>query len=131
MHVLLVEDETAIRQLVRELFEETGFLCTAASDAGDALGLVDQAGCAPDVLVTDFHLGSGRNGRELAQDMQRRLPGLPTIYVTGNPECILCHALQPQERLLAKPFGFTALLGTIHALRPRGVSWNDRCLAPA
>src|SRR5690349_441140 len=112
MPVLVVEDETLIRMLVCDLLEEAGFNCIAAADAAEALDLLDR-GCRPDVLVTDFNLGPGPDGKALAHAVARRFPGLPIIFVTGNPECFADYPMGAWERLIAKPFAGSELLAAI------------------
>ena len=116
MHVLVVEDEPLIRGLVRDLLEEAGFRCAEAADAEEALDLLDGGLCAPDVLATDYNLGPGPDGRDLAREVQRRLPRLPRVFATGNPDCFADHPFAAWERLVAKPFAGADLVAAIHEL---------------
>jgi CheY-like chemotaxis protein len=118
MRVLVVEDELLIRMLVCELLEDAGLDCTEAASAEEALRLLDQGQCRPDLLVTDF--SPGLDGMTLAREVQRRLPALPTVFVTGNPECFADYPFQAWERLLAKPFVGANLIATVCALWPEG-----------
>jgi DNA-binding response OmpR family regulator len=117
MNVLVVEDEAMIRMLVCDLLEEAGHDCVGVADAEHALMLLDSGQYRPDFLVSDFNLGLGLNGKALACEVQRRLPGLPTVFVTGNPECFTDYLFQPWERLVAKPFAGAELLLALHGLR--------------
>lgn len=116
MRVLIVEDEALIRMLVCDLLEEAGFECTDSASGEAALLLLDQGRCWPDLLVTDFNLGSGLDGKMLAREVQRRLPALPTAFVTGNPESFAAYPFQPWEALLAKPFAGAELVALVRAL---------------
>jgi two-component system, OmpR family, response regulator len=116
MRVLIVEDEPLIRMLVCDLLEEAGFDCTEAATGESALRLLDQGRCRPNLLVTDFNLGPGLDGKMLAREVQRRLPALPTAYVTGNPESFADYPFQPWEALLAKPFAGAELVAVVRAL---------------
>ena len=139
MRVLVVEDEALIRMLVCDLLEEAGFLCTEAGDAEEALALLDAGLCRPDILVTDFNLGPGMDGKALAQQVLRRLPGLPVTYVTGNPECFEDRPLAVSERLVAKPFASADLVAALRELRspaaglpegaPSARAWREFALA--
>jgi two-component system, OmpR family, response regulator len=120
MQVLVVEDEVLIRLLVCDLLEDAGFLCTSAATAEEALELLDSGECRPDLMCTDFNLGPGLDGKQLARAVQQRLPGLPTIYATGNPDCFEDHPLRPWERLVPKPFSASDLVATVRELRPGG-----------
>ena len=118
MRVLVVEDEAVIRMLVCDLLEEAGFACTEAADAAEALAILDAGLCRPEVLVTDYNLGPGLDGKALAREALRRLPGIPVAYVTGNPECFDRHSLKPWERLVAKPFAGDDLVAAVRAIQP-------------
>ena len=73
------------------------------------------------MLLTDFNLGPGLNGRALAAEAMARLPGLAVLHVTANPECLLEHGLRPSEQVIAKPFWTEDLVQAVRRLA-RG-SW--------
>jgi hypothetical protein len=73
-----------------------------------------EEGWRPDILVTDYNLGPGPNGVDVAAAAARRLPGLPTIYATGNPECL--PVLGSRERIVAKPFVALNLIKAVSEL---------------
>ena len=104
MRALVVEDRFLIRMTIRDLLEEAGFECAEAEDAAEALALLDSGDWVPDLLVSDYDLGPGPNGMALAEEALRRLPDLPVLFVTGNPECFDGRAWGAREHLLAKPF---------------------------
>jgi hypothetical protein len=60
----------------------------------------------------------------LAAEVRRRLPGVPIVYVTGNPDLVEARGLGPDERLFAKPFDPNLLAAEVRALAhaPRGPS---------
>ncbi|NOG71395.1 response regulator [Roseicella sp. DB1501] len=119
MQVLVVEDELLIRMLVCNLLEEAGHDCVEAACASQALALIEGGICRPDILVSDFNLGPGPNGQDLARLAQHRLPGLGTVFMTGNPEAFDHYAFRPAERLLAKPFSGAALIAAVQAVGGR------------
>ncbi|RAI54576.1 response regulator [Roseicella frigidaeris] len=139
MQVLVVEDELLIRMLVCNLLEEAGFACVEACNAAQALALLDGGRCRPAILVSDYNLGPGPNGQDLARLASQRLPGLPTVFMTGNPEAFDGYAFGPAERLLAKPFSVAALLAAVQEVgrgpgRARGAGhpgWKSAALEPA
>jgi CheY-like chemotaxis protein len=55
----------------------------AAEDARAAIEMMDH-GCAPDLLFTDVIMPGGMNGRELAEHLHRRHPGLKVLYTSDN-----------------------------------------------
>jgi CheY-like chemotaxis protein len=48
----------------------------------------------------------GMNGRELANTIIQRRPGLPVLYMSGYPEAAMMHdgRLDPDITLLSKPY---------------------------
>ena len=49
------------------------------------------------------------------------LPGLPTVFVTGNPDCFTDYRFEAWERLVPKPFSGESLVTAIEAVRPVAV----------
>lgn len=81
LRILLVDDDRATAEAVREILSMQGHITTAADNARDALNAVRRD--AFDVLLTDIAL-PGMSGIELAQrsvDVQR---GLRIIFASGN-----------------------------------------------
>ncbi len=103
--LLLVEDEDLVRELVREFLEDAGYHVLEARDAEEALRIA-HAGARPiDLLVTDVVL-PGMNGSDLVQELQRVLPNVKTVYVSGYPGDAMFRqgAFEPGSAFLAKPF---------------------------
>ncbi|TDH58193.1 response regulator [Dankookia rubra] len=118
MQVLVVEDECLIRMLVCDLLEEAGCVCIEAGNGIEALALLDSKLCRPALLVTDFNLGPGPNGQTLAREAVSRIPGLPVVFMTGNPESFEGYAFRNDERLIAKPFSGSHLVERMAELMP-------------
>ena len=118
MQVLVVEDEVLIQMLVCDLLEEAGHDCVPVVSAEQALLLLAQNRVRPDILVTDYNLGPGLDGQALVRQVRTMLPGLPTVFVTGNPDCFTDYRFEAWERLLAKPFSGEALVEAVGAVLP-------------
>jgi PAS domain S-box-containing protein len=104
--VLVVEDDAAIRALVRRTLAQAGYRVLDASTADQALAVA----VAPDVLVTDVIL-PGRNGWELATALATRRPGLRVLFMSGYAAHHSGEPLVPADApLLAKPFAPEELL---------------------
>jgi PAS domain S-box-containing protein len=80
--VLLVEDEPDVREMTAEHLRDLGYRVLEAEEGAAALRLV-QAGAHLDLLVSDVGLPGGMNGRQLADLVRERHPGLPVILITG------------------------------------------------
>ena len=82
--VLLVEDDSAVRNATSELLEDEGFSVVAASDRRDALDLL-RAGLRPAVIVLDLMMPrmDGWDFRQI-QMADRVLREIPVIVVTAT-----------------------------------------------
>jgi len=111
--VLLVEDDDAVRLLVRDVLHELGYATTEATEADAALAIL-AAGATFDLLVTDVGL-PGRSGRELAELAREHLPDLPVLFVTGYAAGAADRAgfLGPGMDMILKPFQVGALSAKI------------------
>lgn len=108
--MLIVDDEAAVRGPANEHLRDLGYSVVEAHDGPTALRLLDE-GLRPDVLVTEVGMPNGMDGRAVTEEAQRRLPGLPVIFVTGYarvdlPEDAVVVAKQFDLDLLARRMGF-------------------------
>ena len=81
-HVLLVDDEAAIRQIYRLYLNVQGFEVTTASNAIDAIHEVTTKQFA--AIVLDIGLGD-TNGMDLIVPIKAVQPHAPIIIFTGQP----------------------------------------------
>ena len=108
--ILVTEDEPAVREFTADMLRELNYRVLDASNGAAALALLDNGGDV-DVLLTDVGLPGGMNGRQLAEEAQRRRPRLKVLFTSGYAsEAIVHHGrLDPGVQLLAKPFAFAEL----------------------
>ncbi len=115
--VLLVEDETMLRQAAAEWLREAGYRVLVAPDGAAVMRLLHGAGRV-DALVTDVGLPGGMNGRQLADAAHARRPGLPVLFVTGYAGT----ALPPGAEVIRKLFTLDELAervwGILGSARP-------------
>jgi len=116
MSVLLVEDDALIRLTLGDFFADAGIDFLEASNAEDALAILDDPLQRIDVLVTDLNLGAGDSGLALAIKARQRRPGLRVIYETGSPDMLAGRAFFPWEQVFYKPFDPVALAATVSTL---------------
>jgi len=103
--ILVVEDESDVRNIVRRQLESLGHTVLVAEAATEALLLL-RGPAAPDVLVTDVVLAKGLNGIELATAARASRPDLPVIFMSGYtamPEAQK-RIRETGAPLLSKPF---------------------------
>lgn len=83
-HVLVVEDEPLLRDLIARSLENAGFVVTTAASAADAKRAVKTAD--PDALLLDIELGPGPNGFDLAEVISRQRPDIGIVFLTNLPD---------------------------------------------
>jgi CheY-like chemotaxis protein len=114
VHVLLVEDEAFLRELVVEYLVDSGY---SVSDAGDGASGLDvlQSGRRVDVLVSDIKLPD-MDGYRVAEAAKALRPELKVILMTGYAPSPLPQTLHSVVyRVLQKPFSLESLAGTVAA----------------
>jgi two-component system, cell cycle sensor histidine kinase and response regulator CckA len=103
--ILLVEDDAILREMVREVLLQHHYRILEAGSGVEALRLWDEQGEAVDLLLTDMVMPEGMSGRDLAEQLKRRKPGLKIIYSSGYSAEILGSDFALQGALfLPKPY---------------------------
>ena len=112
--VLLVEDETALRELTRGLLETAGYTVLEAAKVEDAMRLAEAAQHKIDLLLTDVVM-PGMDGHELSRRLTSSFPSLKVLYMSGYTDDVIVHrgVLNRGTTLLQKPFGRAGLLGKV------------------
>jgi PAS domain S-box-containing protein len=111
--VLLVEDDEAVRMLVREVLSELHFMVVEA-DRADAAVPILASDRTIDLMISDVGL-PGMNGRQLAEIARQHRPHLPVLFVTGYAEnaAIRSGFLGTNMAMVTKPFSLETLSGKI------------------
>ena len=105
--ILVVEDEAAMRAIIVETLTGLGYRTVQASDAAAALAALE-AGEPPDLLITDVGL-PGLNGRQLAEQARRLLPGMRVLFITGYAGPVVrAEFLEEGMDMITKPFTLDA-----------------------
>jgi DNA-binding response OmpR family regulator len=114
--VLIVEDEPAIRLVVRRVLAASGYDVLDAGSPAAARDLLGGAGPPIDLLITDVVMPGG-SGPELAAWVRSRWPGLPVLFITGHAdEATFRHGLDlAHATLLAKPFNPAELVAAVRS----------------
>jgi CheY-like chemotaxis protein len=103
--VMIVEDDALVRSYVTQQLESLGYRTVCASDASEALKLVD-GGAEFELLFTDVIMPGSMNGRQLADEIVKRRPSVRVLFTSGYTEdAIVRHGrLDAGVLLLAKPY---------------------------
>jgi len=115
--ILLVEDETVVRQLVAEILENSGYTVMQAGDGPSALELLRRHSGTLDLLVTDVVM-PGMSGPEVAQAVTSMRPGTEVLYTSGYTDSQIGHhgMLEPGIAFLQKPFSADDLTHKVRSL---------------
>ena len=79
-HILIVDDEAPIRQLLQSYFKKHGYEVSSAANAVEAAKLVDEVPL--NLVILDVLLGE-QDGLDVLQTMKQSHPNLPVIIMTG------------------------------------------------
>ena len=103
--VLVVEDEHAVREMLRRSLEEAGYRVLEAGSAHGALDLLRREGAEIQLVLTDVVM-PGMSGRQLGARLGDLLPGTPVLYTSGYTDSEISRRglLDPGTDFLQKPF---------------------------
>ncbi|NYT60171.1 sigma-54-dependent Fis family transcriptional regulator [Alcaligenaceae bacterium] len=113
-HLLVVEDDIAVRELIADIAAEDGYTVAQAGDIRQARIQIDRQ--KPDVMLLDVNLPDG-NGIDLWK--QAELPGMQLVFMTADAdvdhaiEALRCGAVD----YLLKPVSLRRLRGVLGELK--------------
>ncbi len=107
--ILVVDDDVASCELLREVFQTQGWRVETASEPGAALSLAEKYDF--DLLVSDINLESDRSGLDLLKEMRNRCP---VILVTGfgTLETAVEASREGAWDFISKPFKVEEVINT-------------------
>src|SRR5207253_1212130 len=82
--VLLVEDDSSVRELVTKILGQYGYRVIAAASGTEAIRLGRQFGSEIHLLLTDVIMPDG-SGKDLTAILQGLVPRLRVLYMSGYP----------------------------------------------
>ncbi len=117
VRVLVVDDDTAMREMMALALRKEGFDVRPAASADEARRLVDAVDF--DLIVTDIYLGDG-TGLELLEHCRAACPDARVILVTahGTVETATAARRLGVFDYLAKPFAVDTLIARVRAAFP-------------
>lgn len=105
--ILLVEDETLVREVMFETLVWAGYRVLKASNAAEARTAFRRCRKVVGLLLTDVVLPD-QNGKDLAHDLRMMCPDLKAILVSGYPEHTIARPASVEDGMLYLPKPFTA-----------------------
>ena len=117
--VLVVEDEPATREMLRQLLTDNGYTVMAAEDGAAALGALDSTGERPALVVLDLGMPyiDGPTFLELLRSRPESAH-TPVLIVSGRIRRALPDRVQG-IRVLRKPFDVDRLLDAVREMLPQ------------
>ncbi|MGE3492725.1 MAG: transporter substrate-binding domain-containing protein [Vicinamibacterales bacterium] len=117
--ILIVEDEADLREMLVTYLGQLGYTVLSANSGEDAVALFETQTVPLDLLVTDVVM-TGMNGRQLAEVLTGRQPGLPVLFLSGyTDDVILKHGVGKGDSFLQKPFTLAVLAATVRQILDR------------
>lgn len=118
--ILLVEDETILRQAISESLSALGYCVLEAPDGARAIDIMDKEGSTVDLVLSDAVMPR-IGGAELIQHLRARRPGMRAILMSGYTHA---HSVgagsagepDPDIVVLQKPFAHAELAKIIRKL---------------
>jgi CheY-like chemotaxis protein len=115
--VLVVEDEPAVRDLVRRSLEAAGLVVVEARNGREALEMCASRTERPRLVLTDVIMPE-LNGRELSEALASSQPELPVLFMSGyTGDDVLARSLLPETApFIQKPFAPEELVERVRTL---------------
>jgi DNA-binding response OmpR family regulator len=105
-HIVVVDDERTICDLLRRGLNEDNFLVTGVTNAVEAVATVTSI--RPCLVILDIHM-PGKSGLEILKELKQIAPEIPVVLITGQADAA--------DRDIARKLGACDLL-------TKPVNWN-------
>lgn len=112
--VLVVEDEDAIREVMRRMLTRHGYEVILAESGAEAIAIAEDRSRKIDLVITDVVM-PGMLGREITERISALRPETRLIYMSGYAQAVLDSRgrLEPGRSLVEKPFSEMELLAAV------------------
>lgn len=111
--ILVVEDESLVRMMAVDMFEDAGFSVLEAATGERALDLIRD--CDLSALFTDVELANAIDGFYLARVVHNTHPNLPIVVVSGQ-RAARDGELTEGARFISKPYDPEVVTATLHEM---------------
>jgi signal transduction histidine kinase len=103
--ILLIEDEEAVRKLVRRTLEKHGYQLLVAASGTEALELAQNYTASIQLVISDVVMPQ-MGGREVAEQLKAVRPGIQVLFISGYTENTMMRGgnVSEGETFLQKPF---------------------------
>jgi two-component system, cell cycle sensor histidine kinase and response regulator CckA len=113
--ILVVEDETAILELLETMLHELGYAVLAETSPLSALDLAREHAGRLHLLITDVIMPD-MNGRDLATQMRKMCPEIRVLFMSGYTADVIARqgVLATDGQFIQKPFTMQDIAGKVH-----------------
>ena len=127
--ILVVDDESTVRQLARRVVERAGYSVVAVADGLEAVEYAEVHASEISLVLLDM-LMPRMNGEETFRELRRLSPGLPVLLTSGFSEEVAAQRMLSVENVdfIQKPYGAKQLLAAIDRLVGRSLRELDQPL---
>ena len=112
--VLIVEDEAILRLHAVDLVEEAGFTAIEASNADEAVAILESRSDIS-LLFTDVHMPGSMDGLKLAHAVRNRWPPIKIVVVSGHMQ-VDQNDMPTDSRFFGKPFQADKMIAELRAM---------------
>ena len=118
--ILLVEDEAAILKMSRDMLTHLGYRVLTAESPVAAVSLLEEHGGEVHLLITDVVMPE-MNGKELAELLNQRQPGLRCLFTSGYTGTVIAShgILEEGIDFIQKPFSIKDLADKVRTVLDR------------
>ncbi|MBX9853999.1 MAG: response regulator [Gemmatimonadaceae bacterium] len=116
-HILVVEDDSAVRSATVALLARAGYQVSSAAGAAEAEAALAAMGVPPQLLLSDVVMPDV-SGPELVARVEHRYPNMRVVFMSGfaDDDAVMRGVAARELALVAKPFSASELLGTIRRI---------------
>jgi len=115
--VLIVDDEPTVRMLIADVLADLGYKAIEVGDAASGLQVL-QSDATIDLVVTDFGLPGGMNGKQMIDAAREHRPAMKVLLITGYAENAALSKMTTGliTHILSKPFSMEKLASRIRSI---------------
>jgi DNA-binding response OmpR family regulator len=124
MHLLLVEDDLGLQEMLGDALTDSGFDVVAVSNGAQALSELDVRATQFEQVITDIELGVGPDGWDIGRRAREFVADMPVVYISGN-----CAREWPSKGVansvfIAKPFTIARMITTLTTMLVATGGWD-------
>ena len=112
--LLVVDDEDLVRAVVARVLEEEGYEVMKARNGREAIACLEKANGSINLVIADIVMPE-MGGRQLGEEMGRRFPSIPVVWMSGHlrDEGLPLRGPLGDQPFLQKPVSSDQLLQTV------------------